>query len=237
LVRIGVSIRYLATLTLAMLIGLPGCAAKKQVKAQAPASAQAQAGEEPGAEAPESPSAQATPAPPMATVHIGYAHRDDYLQSLSVAKFTAATVILTRTQKSGTASVVRFEGGEPVWEIKADRGVSGTLLGHVPGVDENRKYAIDSVTYGKVPKHFVKVEPDNSDPEPLETGKYYIFTVHRAVGATSYQAVRVAFDGSIEGYDAQPRAGTSYELCCNIAPDFAGSSSPDTGPTSQSGGP
>jgi hypothetical protein len=235
LVRIGVSIRYLAALTLATLIGLSGCAAKKQAKAQAPASAQAQAGEESGTI--ESPSAQATPAPSTATVHIGYAHRDDYLQSLSVAKFAAATVILTRTRKSGTASVVRFEGGEPVWEIKADRGVSGTLLGHVPGVDENRKYAIDAVTYGKVPKHFAKVEPDNSDPEPLETGKYYIFTVHRAVGATSYQAVRVAFDGSIEGYDAQPRAGTSYELCCNIAPDFAGSSSLDTGPASQSGAP
>ena len=38
---------------------------------------------------------------------------------------------------------------------------------------------------------------------------YYIFTVHRATGTVSYQAVHITGDGSVESYDAQPRAGTS----------------------------
>jgi hypothetical protein len=117
--------------------------------------------------------------------------------------------------------VVRFEGGEPVWEIAVDRGLSGSLLGHVPGVAENKKFALTGVTYGNVPKNFTKEEPENSDPEPLEQGKYYIFTVRRATGTVSYQAVHITMDGVIQSYDAQPRIGTSYELCCNVAADFA----------------
>lgn len=172
------------------------------------------------------PSAQPTPAPSTVTVHISYARRGDYLESLSVDKFASATLIPAHEEKAGTA-VVRFEGGEPVWEIAADRGVSGSLLGHMPGVDENKKFALTEVTYGAVPKHFTREQPDNSDPEPLERGKYYIFTVRRGSGSIDYQAVHVADDGTIEGYDAQPRAGTSYALCCNIAPDFASVSSGD----------
>jgi hypothetical protein len=238
LMRKGVSNSSLAVMALAAaLLCLAGCAAKKSSKTQTASNAAAPAGQESGAEALESPAAQATPAPPTATVHIEYAHRNDYLQSLKVSKFSSASVILTHPDKRGTASVVRFDGGEPVWEIEADKGLSGSLLGHMPGVDENRKYAITSVTYGTVPKHFVKVEPENSDPEPLESGKYYIFTVHRAVGATSYQAVRVGDDGAIEAYAAQPRAGTSYELCCNIAPDFTISASSGPLGTDQLDGP
>ena len=154
------------------------------------------------------------------TVHIGYAHRNDYLESLSVAKFASASQISTRGLKSGS-EVMRFEGGEPVWEIAADRGLSGSLLGHVPGVAENKKFAITGVTYGTQPKNFSKEVPENSDPEPLEQGKYYIFTVRRATGTDSYQAVHITMDGTIESYDAQPRVGTSYELCCDVAPDFA----------------
>jgi hypothetical protein len=127
------------------------------------------------------------------------------------------------------AVLVRFEGGEPVWEIAADRGMSISVLGHMPGVDESKKFALGEVTYGVLPKHFVKVEPDNSDPEPLETGKYYIFTVRRGSGSIVYQAVHVADDGSVEAYDAQPRAGTSYELCCDVPSDFANSSPPAGG--------
>jgi len=42
-------------------------------------------------------------------------------------------------------------------------------------------------------------------------------------------------DGAIQSYDAQPRAGTSYELCCDVAPDFGtvgdSDSNGDTGGT------
>jgi hypothetical protein len=218
-----VTTRNLAALALTAILALylPGCSARKHAKAQTPPpDAEAQAA---GSEAPESPSPLATPAPPSVTVHIGYAHRNDHLESLSVAKFAAAVLIRTRRQKSGTAAVLRFEGGEPVWEIAADKGLSGSLLGHVPGVGEYKKFAIGEVTYGVLPKHFSKAAPENSEPEPLERGSYYIFTVRRKIGAVSYQAIHITGDGTIEGYEAQPRAGSSYELCCNIAPDFAGS--------------
>lgn len=187
----------------------------------------------------QAPSAEATPVPPSVTVNIGYAHRNDYLESLAVAKFASATLIPTRGLKSG-AELVRFEGGEPVWEIEVDRGLSGSLLGHMPGVAENKKFALTKVTYGTLPKNFSKEVPENSDPEPLEQGKYYIFTVRRATGTVSYQAVHIADDGTIEGYDAQPRAGESYELCCNIAADFTSataSDSDETNPGDTSGFP
>ena len=204
---------------------LSGCSlmkhtAKAQDQTQAQPQAQANQSGTEGADEAQEPSPEATPAPPSLTVHIGYAHRNDYLESLSVAKFASASQISTRGLKSGS-EVMRFEGGEPVWEIAADRGLSGSLLGHVPGVAENKKFAITGVTYGTQPKNFSKEVPENSDPEPLEQGKYYIFTVRRATGTDSYQAVHITMDGTIESYDAQPRVGTSYELCCDVAPDFA----------------
>jgi hypothetical protein len=106
--------------------------------------------------------------------------------------------------------------------------MSGSVLQHMPGVEENRRFALSEVTYGVLPKNFVKVEPDNSDPEPLETGKYYIFTVRRGFGSIDYQAIHISDDGSIEDYEAQPRVGTSYELCCGLSPDFA-TSAPEAG--------
>jgi hypothetical protein len=200
----------------------PGCSLRKQPKEKS-AATQAnsdQAAADSGDETAQQPSPEPTPAPPSATVHLTYAHLGDYLQSMSVAKFASATLLPAEGEKAGTA-IVRFEGGEPVWEISADRGVSGSLLGHMPGVEENKKYAVTAVTYGVVPRHFLREEPENSDPEPLETGKYYIFTVTRGSGLVDYQAVHISDDGTVEAYDAQPRVGTSYQLCCNLAPDFA----------------
>ncbi len=226
---------FVVRLTLAamavMLILVSGCSLLKHSKSPAAAAPEAQASEE--SESAETPAAEATPPPPTVTVQISYVHRDDYVESMSVAKFASAELIPTHAQKGG-AALVRFEGGEPVWEIAADRGVSGSLLGHVPGVAENKKFAITEVTYGTVPKNFAKQEPENSDPEPLEAGKYYIFTVRRASGTTSYQAVHIPESGAVVGYDAQPRAGTSYELCCDVAPDFA---SPPSNPDDQSSAP
>lgn len=162
-----------------------------------------------------------TPAPQSsgAKIQIDYTHKGDYLRSLTVTKFYGAKEISSRPGGGGRLTVVRFEGGEPVWQIKAERGID-SLLGHLPGIGDNRKFAPAQVTYGVLPKNFVKVQPAQGAPEPLETGRYYIFKVKRAKGDTSYEAIHVDQDGTIEGYAAQPLISRSYELCCSVSPAF-----------------
>jgi hypothetical protein len=165
----------------------------------------------------ESGASDANSAPPGATVAISYAHKGDYLASLSVTKFSGTEMVESRNlDPQRVASIIRFDGGVTVWEIEANTGMFSKL----PVVGAGDKFALKSVTYGKLPAHFAQVTPDSGSPEPLETGHYYIFTARRASGALSYEAVRVESDGSLEGYDAEPRAGTSYVLCCNVGPDF-----------------
>ena len=160
---------------------------------------------------------EANSAPPGATVAISYAHKGDYLASLSVSKFSGTEMVESRNiDAQHVASIIRFDGGVTVWEIKADTGVFSKL----PVVGSGDKFATKSVTYGKLPKYFAQVAPDSGSPEPLEVGHYYIFTAQRASGTLSYEAVRVEPDGSLDGYEAEPRAGTSYVLCCNVSPDF-----------------
>lgn len=178
-------------------------------------------------------SPEATPGP-GAKIQILYTHQGDYLTSLTVTKFSGASILRTRPGSNGRVSMVRFDGGEPVWKIEVNRGLS-PLLSPLPGVDENRKFAVSEVTYGVLPQHFFKSLPELGDPEPLQAGFYYIFSVSRAVGPPSYQAVYVTPDGSIEGYDAQPLIGNSYEVCCSLSADFANppaynSTSPDGNP-------
>ncbi|HYB92353.1 MAG TPA: hypothetical protein VEC38_15055 [Candidatus Binataceae bacterium] len=154
--------------------------------------------------------------PPKATVAITYSQPGDALARATVSKFFGAEVLLSRAVRAGrTTSVVRFDGGVPIWEFKSDKSLAGRLSALTGGT-----YAIKQVEYGTVPPHFVQVIPDEGPPEPLDRGSYYVFTVERASGSTSYQAVKVLADGSLEAYAAQPRAGSSYLLCCNIAVDF-----------------
>ena len=61
---------------------------------------------------------------------------------------------------------------------------------------------------------------DEGPPEPLDRGAYYVFQIERVSGSISYQAVKVLADGSLQAYNAQPRAGSSYLLCCNVTSDF-----------------
>ena len=157
-----------------------------------------------------------------ASVQISYAHPNDYLQSLTVTEFPGARVILTKSRGDKTSSIVRFEGGRPVWEITNQTGLGLSVLEHLPGVGAAaRPDALKSVSYGQVPPNFVQTAPDYGSPEPLETDKYYVFSVMRGSGARSFQAIRLQADGSVESYDAEPRAGTSYELCCDLPADFA----------------
>jgi hypothetical protein len=160
---------------------------------------------------------EANSSPPGATVAISYAHKGDYLASLSVSKFNGAEMVESRNiDAQHVASIIRFDGGVTVWEIGADTGVFSKL----PLLGSGDKFAAKSVTYGKLPVHFAQVTPESGPPEPLEAGHYYIFTAQRASGTLSYEAVRVEADGSLDGYEAEPRAGTSYALCCNVNPDF-----------------
>lgn len=187
-----------------------------QAQPSAEASSQAEGNPAEGAPAEGNPD-EASPPPPTATVDLSYGHPGDYLAALSVAKFNGAEMVESRNvDAQHAASIIRFDGGVTVWEIKADNGMFSKL----PVLGSGQKFAVKSVTYGKLPEHFQQVTPDSGPPEPLETGQYYIFTAQRASGNLSYEAVHVEADGSLDGYEAEPRAGSSFVLCCNVSPDF-----------------
>jgi len=157
-----------------------------------------------------------TPRPDApASIQISYAKADDTLQSVVVSQFTGANVLRTQNGGEGEASVVRFDGVVPIWKFHAGR----SLLNPLSQI-EKTPYHVASIEYGKVPSGFSQDTPEAGPPAPLVAGGYYIFAIERASGATSYQAARVKPDLTIQAYDAEPRAGTSYRLCCNISSDF-----------------
>ena len=177
------------------------------------------------------------PATP-ASIQISYAKPDDTLQSLVVSTFTGANVLRTVNEGDREASVVRFDGGVPIWKFHANRSVLNPLseIAKTP-------YHVTSINYGKVPSGFAQDAPEVGPPPPLDVGGYYIFAIERASGATSYQAVRVKPDFTLQAYDAEPRAGTSYKLCCDVVSDFAaptpenGVAEPDNMPPSPAADP
>jgi len=171
---------------------------------------------------------------PEAKIHIDYGSERDYLSSLTVTKYPAAYALDTaRGGKDANASIFRFDGGVPVWQIQVDRGV----LSDLPGVGNKGAYRLSEVQYGVVPRHFVQSTPDSGPAEPLEPNHYYIFSVMRVSGSTNYEAIKVEADGSLEGYDAEPRAGTSFRLCCNVNADFPGTAPVPTPSPTDSNGP
>lgn len=205
--------------TLALATIALGCA--QASKQQPPQKAETQV----AAAQPTATPSPAAPAGPVENIQISYAHPNDYLESLSVTKFWGARVILTREKKGKTYSVVRFIGGDPIWQIHNEGGPN--LLGHLPGTGKARSDALKSVSYGKIPDSFVQEAPDYGSPEPLEPNRYYVFAVTRGSGALSFQAIKVQADGTIEVFDADPRAGTSYELCCDLPSDFVSAPEPE----------
>jgi len=163
-----------------------------------------------------------SPSGPEAKIQISYSHPNDYLSQLSLTKYSGASELTTEPAGShGTASVVRFEGGTPVWEITIAPG----MFSKMPIGYSAKNYAISEVKYGVVPPHFVQVIPEAGPPEPLEADHFYIFSVTRKSGSVSYDAVKANSDGSLQAYEADPRAGTSFRLCCNVSPDFTSSGS------------
>jgi hypothetical protein len=144
--------------------------------------------------------------------------RSDYLSSLSVTKYSGAEPLKTDATKGGQATTVRFAGGVTVWQFAVEKG----FLTGVPVIGATQKpYAPAEVKYGVLPAHFDASIPDSGPPEPLESDHYYVFAATRGSGSTSYEAVKVNGDGSLEAFEADPRAGTSYWLCCDIPADFA----------------
>jgi hypothetical protein len=135
-----------------------------------------------------------------------------------MTKYSGATILATSPAGSnGIASVVRFDGGAPMWQINVEPG----MFSEMPLGFSAKNYALSEVKYGNVPPHFVQTIPDLGPPEPLEPDHFYIFSVTRKSGSISYDAVKVNADGSLQAYEADPRAGTSFRLCCNLSSDFA----------------
>jgi hypothetical protein len=154
--------------------------------------------------------------PVNATVQINYAKKSDTLAKATVTKYFGAQVLTTERTRSGKqATVVRFNGGVPIWQIRADH----TLTASIPGLGR-ADFAPKSVKYGTMPNHFAQVIPDEKVPEPLTRGGFYVFSIKRASGASNWEAVKVLGDGSLQGYAAEPRAGSSFVLCCDVSPDF-----------------
>jgi hypothetical protein len=188
-------------------IALTGCSAHaKQVALQ------------PAGSAPSEQSPDGAPLPgPEAKVQISYSKTNDFLATLSVTKYGGASTLTTAPAGANdTASVVRFEGGIPVWRINVESG----MFSEMPIGFSSKTYAVSEVKYGKVPAHFVQSIPDLEPPEPLEPGHFYIFAVTRKSGSISYEAVKVDSDGSLQAYEADPRAGSSFRLCCNVSSGF-----------------
>ena len=190
-------------LVIALCLLVSGCASGKK-----------QAGP-PSTHAPQT-SDNGLPAGPEAKINISYSHPGDFLNSLIVTEYAAAETVLSEPGKGPSSSIIRFDGGVVIWQI----GVEKKLLGQMPLLGERKPYAIKEVVYGKVPANFAATVPDSGPPPPLEPDHYYVFTVIRASGATSYEAVKVNADGSLEAYEAEPRAGDSFRLCCDISADF-----------------
>jgi hypothetical protein len=154
-----------------------------------------------------------TPSDAAPKIHISYAQANDFLASLSVTKYSGAEELAKSPVSGGTASVIRFAGGVIIWQIDVEKGIFG-------GLGPRSEYAIDQVKYGMVPPHFVQSVPEEGPPEPLEPGHFYVFSVIRKSASNNYQVVKVEPGGSFQGYVADPRAGTSFQLCCNIGADF-----------------
>lgn len=165
---------------------------------------------------------------PEARISISYSRPDDFLTALTVTEYVGADTILAESDKGANAQIIRFDGGVVIWDI----GIKKKFL-KVRLVGERKPRRITEIVYGKLPPDFIANVPDSGPPEPLQPDHYYIFAATRASGATSYEAVKVNGDGSLEAYAAEPRAGDSFRLCCDISADFVVNANTMTTPANQ----
>jgi hypothetical protein len=208
-----IGLEWSAMAVLALTIMTSGCSMLGRKPASAPAALPAS----------DQTADSAPPPGPEAKIQISYSQPNDFLDTLSLTKYSGANTLTTGPGgSSGTATVVRFEGGMPVWQIDVEPG----MFSEMPLGFSSKNYAVSEVKYGNVPPHFVQSIPDIGPPEPLEPGHFYIFSVTRKSGSISYDAVKVNGDGSLQAYEADPRAGTSFRLCCNLPADFTATPPP-----------
>ena len=158
-----------------------------------------------------------TPRPTTPTsIQISYAKPNDTLQSVVVSQFTGASILGTSGEGDKQSLLVRFDGGVPIWKFHSAR----SMLNPISAI-EKTPYHVTDFEYGKLPRGFEQEVPEVGPPPPLDAGGYYIFAITRASGAISYQAVHARPDLTLQVFDAEPRAGTSYSLCCGVSDDFA----------------
>jgi hypothetical protein len=208
-----IGLEWSAMAVLALTIMTSGCSMLGRKPASAPAALPAS----------DQTADSAPPPGPEAKIQISYSQPNDFLDTLSLTKYSGANALATGPGgSSGSATVVRFEGGMPVWQIDVEPG----MFSEMPLGFSSKNYAVSEVKYGNVPPHFVQSIPDIGPPEPLEPGHFYIFSVTRKSGSISYDAVKVNGDGSLQAYEADPRAGTSFRLCCNLPADFTAAPPP-----------
>src|SRR5690242_17718933 len=189
-------------------VAVSGCASHKNTETSAKPSA-------PAEQSTNNTASNNAPSAPEAKIHISYAHPNDFLSSLIVTKYSGAENLNSiAASANGNASIIRFQGGVIAWNIAAQKG---GLLNDVPMLRKDKLAAVTEVKYGVVPPNFTQLMPELGVPEPLEPYNFYVFMVTRASGSVSYDAVKVNGDGSLEAYDAEPRAGMSYKLCCNVS--------------------
>src|SRR5208283_4799475 len=82
------------------------------------------------------------PATPT-SIQISYAQPDDTLQSVVVSQFTGAAVLRTTGQGDSEASLVRFDGGVPIWQFHANRSV----LNPISRINK-APYHVTNIEYG-----------------------------------------------------------------------------------------
>jgi hypothetical protein len=171
----------------------------------------------------QTPPVESQSAVPAAKINISYSHPGDFLSSMVVTKYAGAHTLQNEPLKDG-AQIIRFDGDVVVWQFSIEESMLGglPLVGH----SGTNRPAPKQVEYGILPQGFVQTVPDTGSPEPLEPDQYYVFMVTRGSASVSYEAVKVNGDGSLAAYAADPRAGTSFRLCCNIPPDFTISAPP-----------
>ena len=156
---------------------------------------------------------------PGASIQVTYAHPHDYVDLLTVTEYTGAHTVATQRRAEGkSVSLVRMDSGHILWVIKANRSNFSTRF---PRLGKLSRFAVKEVRYGQVPKDFLQIEPPNDvPPQILVPERYYVFSVERGSGSVSYFLTKGRADGKLVGFDAEPLAGDSFELCCNVTAGF-----------------
>src|SRR6202043_367530 len=103
---------------------MPAIAALAFTIAIAGCSTHAKQAETAASPTPDQSAGSTPPLGPEAKIQISYSQPNDFLSTILLTKYTGADVLETAPAGShGTAAVVRFEGGMPMWQINVEPGM------------------------------------------------------------------------------------------------------------------